>query len=380
MFAAAVAALAVGEGPTTSLLEPSYGQEHWPLSTTAKVFHIGANKAGTTSMWLYYTDLPGKGWSPCHDLCQPGDIPWYTASHNHNEDAPWIKKGRSFFDNGDQADYEWLYQTFAGSRYVLNLRKLRDWLVSRYDMVREIRVAGGCTPNGTHASCKFGFYQECAPQAIFNTPSGWKKCLRSKLTWTGNSADEMQKWVYGLSKRQSDQYWFFTQSEERMNRFVMADFTDPAVEEDGLRRLAWINRADLDKHRTQKVLDMHHQLPDSVPPLSELPGPKSIPHMLPDGHPGSSEEWITRLLGEWGCEGQAEDRLYIDCGRNMHHKATPAKRLMLEDPADAPAEEAYYPSATYWRQHNFTLEGLPPHMEVVDVQDADDGEHAAKLQ
>ena len=118
-------------------------------------------------MWLFYNSLPND-WNPCHDLCQPGDVDWAAFSHQHDAQSPDLTLHRVFMDNGDTADFEWLYNTFPNSRFMMNVRSLRDWLVSRYDMIRIIRESGGCTSQGPQETCPYGYYTECAPQPIFD--------------------------------------------------------------------------------------------------------------------------------------------------------------------------------------------------------------------
>lgn len=324
--------------------------ETFPMSKEAQIFHIGANKAGTTSMWLYYTDLPGE-WSPCHDMCPPEDsTEWATLTHNHNKESKIWHNHRAFMDNGDVADFEWLYKSFPKSRFVMNVRSLKDWMVSRYDMVREIRLGGGCSATGTHGSCHSGWYKECAPQPIF---SG-SKCLRSKQTWTGNSDSEMRAWIMGLAETQKKQLKFFKQSHAHMNRVVMADFCADGRVTDSLQRLAWIQRKNLDDHRTEHFVGLEDELPYR-PPLHSLPSPHHIPHMLSDPHPSSSETHIKHLLKKWGCGDHMDDHLYIDCAEKMKKKGL--------DFAELPAEP--FPSSHHWFIHARNLTSLPDGVEVV---------------
>ena len=102
-------------------------------------------------MMTYFELLPGN-WRPCHNRCDD-DVQWAAESHNHNKSADIWKNHRAFMDNGDMSDYQWLYNTFHGSRFIMNVRPLRDWVLSRYDMVREIRLGGGCSPEGSISTC-----------------------------------------------------------------------------------------------------------------------------------------------------------------------------------------------------------------------------------
>jgi hypothetical protein len=311
----------------------------WEITFSDKVFHIGANKAGTTSMWLFYQDLPGK-WNPCHDLCGPKNKQW-TDVHNKND--PVLADHRVFMDNGDVSDFRWLYKTFPNSRFVMNVRKLEDWVISRYDMVREIRLGGGCSPQGTHASCKGGWYKECAPQAIF---PGGHKCLRSWIDWTGNDDDDLKGWVMGLAQVQGNQMEFFKSSEEHMNRFVQADFTNDDLTHDSIKRLWWINRKSLATHKAHHIMTLDRKLPVD-PPISALVGPHHIPHMLSDTHPSTTKDHVRRVFKHAGCkEEQLHHVLYHPCAMEMNKR----KVSFIEMPNKT------FPSAHHYFIHMDELE------------------------
>jgi hypothetical protein len=338
--AAAVLGAPTALQPQNSTADVVLSSSNYALTSTDKVFHIGANKAGTTSMWLFYSDLPGD-WNPCHDMCGKGNKQWYTESSHKKKH--FFEEHRVFMDNGDQADYEWLYDTFESSRFVMNLRGMRDWVVSRYDMVREIRLGGGCSAHGTHASCKGGSYTECAPQAIF---PGHNKCLKSHLTWTGNSDADIRSWIVGLAHIQKQQLKFFKSRTKSWQRFVQADFTDDSREHDAIQRLWWINRKKLHEHKTGHLMTMSAELP-TRPPIKDLPGPSSIPRMLSDPHPDSSKKHVEKVLKEAGCKSHTWDqRLYTECAQEIKHRGLELAEL----------PNASFPSAHHWYIHKDELD------------------------
>lgn len=263
------------------------------------IFFIGANKAGTTSMEAYFRDMSwkkqGLAWNPCHNKC--GGKEWWRASYDHKADSPIWKNHQVFMDNGDHADYQWLFATFNHSRFVMNVRPLRDWVLSRFDMVREIRLNGGCTPVGTTASCKQGWY-------------GVKSDVE---TWTGNSDADIRAWIYGLAKTQIEQIRFFQANPVRINRFVMVDVTDDTQELTTLRRLHWAQRKKLAEFHVEHLLTMNAQLPVR-PHISHLPGPHRLPHSLAASHSTASLRHVERVLMEMGCgPEQWKQYIYEDC-------------------------------------------------------------------
>ena len=115
-----------------------------------KIFCIGFNKTGTSSMHQLFLDL---GLRSYHGI----------YSHFPIEDPIF---GRfECFSDGNEHPFEQLDQTYPGSRFIVTTRALDDWLVSRSDTLRNdagsaLRVAcvwntmpirrplcaSGCTP------------------------------------------------------------------------------------------------------------------------------------------------------------------------------------------------------------------------------------------
>jgi hypothetical protein len=205
-------------------------------------------------------------------------------------------------DNGDHADYEWLYNTFDHSRFVMNVRPLRDWVLSRYDMVRQIRLNGGCSPQGTSASCAQGWY---------GTPSDVE-------TWTGNSDADIRSWIAKLAEVQVQQLSFFDANPVRQNRFVMLDVTDSENQDITLRRLAWAQRKDLADYHTDHLLMMNTELPGDLPFLEvdRLSGPHAVPHALGAPHPASSLRHVESVLRSMGCYEDTWGQYIYDQCRN----------------------------------------------------------------
>lgn len=269
-----------GQGAAEGQSDP----KNLELTTSDLVFFIGANKAGTTSMEQYYQQL---GWNPCHNKCDES-LEWWRASFQHNPDDPIWNTHRVFMDNGDHADYEWLYDTFDHSRFVMNVRPLRDWVLSRFDMIKQIRINGGCTPQGTSASCAQGWY---------GTPSDVE-------TWTGNSDADIRSWIVKLAQVQERQLDFFNKNPVRQNRFVMLDVTDSENEDITLRRLYWAQRKELASFHTDHLLKMNAELPGDLrsKPVAELAGPHAVPHALGAPHPASSLRHVEDVLLAMGCD------------------------------------------------------------------------------
>jgi len=81
-----------------------------------KIFCIGFNKTGTTSL-----DKLFRLW---------GMKSFHGEYHDASFDDDLFKEYQCFSD-GEYHDFKGLDETFSGSKFILNTRKLDDWLVSR---------------------------------------------------------------------------------------------------------------------------------------------------------------------------------------------------------------------------------------------------------
>ena len=88
-----------------------------------KVFCIGFNKTGTSSLHAIFKEL---GYKSFHD---PKWI-WFTYRRQTRE----LSKYNCFCD-GRLPDFVWLYQTFPNAKFILNTRSIQNWLLSRYNHI-----------------------------------------------------------------------------------------------------------------------------------------------------------------------------------------------------------------------------------------------------
>ena len=77
-----------------------------------KIFVIGFNKTATTTI---------------HHLFEVNNL------KSQHTDKKWdLENFTCFSDNGNQRNYPELYSTYPNSIFILNVRKLNDWLLSRF--------------------------------------------------------------------------------------------------------------------------------------------------------------------------------------------------------------------------------------------------------
>lgn len=96
-----------------------------------KVFCIGFNKTGTSSMHQLFLDLGLRS---------------YHGYYSHFPVTDPIFGAFQCFSDGDQHPFELLDSTFPASRFILTTRRLDDWLVSRIRHIEYRRSIGATGP------------------------------------------------------------------------------------------------------------------------------------------------------------------------------------------------------------------------------------------
>ena len=87
-----------------------------------RLFFLGRPKTGTTS--LAHTMKKEIGAASMHHG------PWSRWSQNHNKKG-YLNSAYTVFTNATHdPDYEWLYETFPNSFFILQTRSLKDWVTS----------------------------------------------------------------------------------------------------------------------------------------------------------------------------------------------------------------------------------------------------------
>ena len=212
-----------------------FGPEPWtgPARGEPRVFAIGPNKAGTTTLHETFRSM---GFHACHHTCPDGHgdrhARWDHASQRHNASSPLWQLYNAFSDHGDHADYKWLDATFPGSRFVLNTRAMQPWLLSSYDHVSKNRVRSGCTPQGDGKSC--------TPQS-------------GKSMWVDNSDAWIAARVAKVAAHQNAVLAYFDANEERRQRLVVVD-VEGWNDTDVMLPLRWVTRSNLSDLPTPTLL------------------------------------------------------------------------------------------------------------------------------
>lgn len=320
------------------------------VTHTDMVFCIGPNKAGTTSLEKYFDILPGK-WTACHNMCDKNGKDttpnnntkedWAKQSSLHNARSPLWKYHRAFMDNGDGADIEWLYNHFPNSRFVMNVRPLAAWALSRYDMIREIRLGGNCTERGGPEDCAGG---------IQNTPQLYPHPFASH--WVGNEPKHIRGWIKAAAEKQEAAISFFEEKPERRARFTQVDVTvdDWASEYKALSKLHWITRPDVAHHIPgEQHLNWwkeHAPWHDGQPLIENMPKPHRMPHEFPHKHSAASIKFVEEAIRESGCEGMLDHRRYGQCAEAIAKKASGGGLEMVMPPVDANGRFEPFPSQT----------------------------------
>ena len=96
-----------------------------------KIFCIGFNKTGTSSMHQLFLELGLRS---------------YHGYYSHFPVMDPIYGQFQCFSDGDQHPFELLDRTYPGSRFIVTTRPLDDWLVSRIRHIEERRRIGATGP------------------------------------------------------------------------------------------------------------------------------------------------------------------------------------------------------------------------------------------
>ncbi len=96
-----------------------------------KVFCIGFNKTGTSSMHQLFVEFGLRSWHGYYSHVPVTD--------------PLFAQFQCFSD-GDQHDFARLDRTYPGSRFILTTRRLDDWLTSRIRHIEQRRSIGATGP------------------------------------------------------------------------------------------------------------------------------------------------------------------------------------------------------------------------------------------
>lgn len=106
-----------------------YRRWRFPFGPPTKVYCIGFNKSGTSSIAAYLSAL---GLRTCHDTR------WSRISDMRD---PVFERFDAFTD-GEAAPFQLLDEAFPGSKFVLNSRGLLPWLISRVKWAEHRRRVG----------------------------------------------------------------------------------------------------------------------------------------------------------------------------------------------------------------------------------------------
>jgi hypothetical protein len=119
---------AMGTGDSVSTWLPAPNLD--PLMFN-KVFCIGFNKTGTSSMHQLFTDLGLRSWH---------------GFYSHLPVADPVFADHQCFSDGDTHDFGLLDKAFPDSKFILTTRPFGDWLVSRIRHIEHRRSIGATGP------------------------------------------------------------------------------------------------------------------------------------------------------------------------------------------------------------------------------------------
>ena len=166
----------------------------------------------------------------CHYRCPER---WDLESKAHN--ASGALAAQCFGDNGENADWRWLFQSYPHARFVLTVRPHDELAASLAAHLRKARLAANCSADGDDASC------QAVPFAS-NTP----KRLHLRLKRIRAHEQEVLR--------------FFNATAERRSRFVQLDLAHSQPREAWLA-LLWVLRPDLRTSPAAALVTSARELP-----------------------------------------------------------------------------------------------------------------------
>ena len=293
-------------------------------SFESRVFVIGPNKAGTTSLDEHFLSM---GLKSCHDTCpdKHGDkrARWDRTSHEKNTSSPLWHLYDAFSDHGDHADYKWLDNAFPGSRFILNTRAMQPWMLSSYDHGRVHREMYNCTSQGDDSSCKgeHGSSADARATSLLRQGDEPGSVTTNPSDWMDNSDSWIAERIADAAAHQEEVMKYFDHNEQRRQRFIVVDVEGWKPQEVMLP-LRWVLRPELGDLHTKTLLVSPGQIVRDVldkaqdsPMLHAAPETPTAVHANPRAHPKESEDTVNRALRKYvSCpESMWQDVLYSKC-------------------------------------------------------------------
>jgi hypothetical protein len=256
-------------------------------ATDDKLFFIGPNKTGTTSIAELFRTL---GYRSCHRHCHRQDMTWADATRTRN--ASYFEDADVFVDVGDVADFIWLSKQYPTARFVYNTRPLTPWLISRVDMYRKVREKHGCLAYGVH---ELG--DKCGPVGL-----------------SANDHESILRFVVRVAAVQEATLIYFLSSPALSNRFVLHDFTASSPTTKAL--IDWITRSDLGSNSSTRLVLSAADLPTGG---SAAGGRVALPHKYKYGeHVSQTVKLVTETLKNNDClESWHADVWYAKCAAGI---------------------------------------------------------------
>lgn len=314
-----------------------------------KVFFIGSGSTGTRTLSNL---MIGAGYRTVHYLCPP-DLSsgvsqsrrWFHHTVNHDARSRCLADHDAFLDNGDKADVAWLLDRYPNARFVLNVRQMEPWMISRLDHERhDRRHVTRLRQNCAHLSSPERA-SRCEEDVLRRARQGE---FRQPIDAVTDNVT-LAQWIVRMGSYQQQVLGLFNSTLGRRQRFVLVDVVRMS-QCDVLRLLGWVARDDWRARPTSRLVLAPHDVPRchaprgggscsellptdgstsscEAPPTTErtqpAPSSSSAPSSLPDVHASTPDRHIsstltrmTGLLEEVGCAADPEaldELVFVKC-------------------------------------------------------------------
>lgn len=299
----------------------------------AKLFFIGPNKSGTST--LYHLMQDHYGLKACHNSCAKeggGNKSFRWARTPRNEEGvQLLALYDSYADDGDRSDYRWLARAFPTARFALNTRALEPWLLSRSNHRARARAQNHCIVAHGDSNANFA---GCKGRGEFD-----------------NSLKAITGWVLKESQRQQKILAFFNSSSELLNRFAVLNVPEQPTA-DVLTTIDWLLRPDLARRNTSRMVWTVRDVPGSQMRRLVNQDARSVHRnaktVVPTPAVTCMQRRVRTLLEVLGCAAYRDDAVYARCEQSVRiaDNATRARAVSQEMERAFQIRLSTYPNAS----------------------------------
>jgi len=268
--------------------------------TQSKIFCLGPGKTGTETLKELFARLDIDS---CHNNCEgtPDSTLHHMWGQERDTKSPLLMHHQAFMDNGELADIAWLDANFPNARFVMNNRKLYDWILSKYDMTVSNRVNAGCAPQGTKEDCPMG-----------------KLTSGEETSMVNNDAAHIARLVQVAATNQAEVMDYIRNNSAVAKRFITMDVCDTAKANDTIKELLWVSRNNLNEFPLDGVgTKLWTNVANTKLANMAYEAGLAIAKMNTRAHDENTTATIEQMLVDFGCTDNRDDLWFTACSESI---------------------------------------------------------------